>query len=356
MRAEQSRAEQSRAEQSRAEQSRAEQSRAERIEWIDEAKGVGIILVMLGHCYLHERFCVWFYAFHMPLFFVLSGYTFSGKGSFAIYLGKKIKTLLVPYIFFVIVTMCWNGVFAVSHGSEYPMFEIIRLYVIQERYTVLWFIPCLFLANLLMYMLQAFRLKISHFWLIVGCVAALLFGIYRVIIGKDLPWNADLALLAMAFMSFGKWCRDENIIEKMKSKNKSLFICIGLSLLVSKVNYIYFDKVDLYVDSFGNPIFFIVAAIAGVLAVGLISMTINNQILTELGKNSLIYYGLHRIIIDLVFNIYGKLGIQIDDASWIAVGWAIVGVCIAIVVLTPVKCFVLKYMPWCLGKKRIEKI
>lgn len=29
------------------------ESRAERIEWIDEAKGIGIVLVMLGHCCLH---------------------------------------------------------------------------------------------------------------------------------------------------------------------------------------------------------------------------------------------------------------------------------------------------------------
>ena len=44
------------------------ESRAERIEWIDEAKGIGIVLVMLGHCCLHWKFCFWFYAFHMPLF------------------------------------------------------------------------------------------------------------------------------------------------------------------------------------------------------------------------------------------------------------------------------------------------
>ena len=47
-----------------------------RIEWVDEAKGIGIILVMLGHCYLNWNFCFWFYSFHMPLFFILSGYTF----------------------------------------------------------------------------------------------------------------------------------------------------------------------------------------------------------------------------------------------------------------------------------------
>lgn len=102
----------------------------------------------------------------MPLFFILSGYTFSGKGKFADYLKKKIRTLLVPYMFFVIITMCCNGVLAVIHGNEYHVFEILKLYIIQNRYTLLWFITCLFLANLLMYVLQSLRskTKTNHFW------------------------------------------------------------------------------------------------------------------------------------------------------------------------------------------------
>ena len=349
-----SRAEQSRAEQSRAEQSRAEQSRAERIEWIDEAKGIGIVLVMLGHCYLHWKFCFWFYAFHMPLFFTLSGYTFSGKGKFADYLKKKARTLLVPYIFFVIITMCCNGALAVTHGNEYHVFETLKLYIVQNRYTLLWFIPCLFLANLLMYVLQSFQYKrkTNRFWLIVGCIGALVFGIYRVIIGKDLPWNADLAILAMAFMSLGKWCREQKIIEKVRLMRYSLAICIIITFCVSAVNYIYFDRVDLNSDAFGNPILFMTAALTGTLAVVLISMMTDNRILIELGKNSLIYYGLHKIIIDLMFVVYGKMGIQIDNASWSAVGFAIISVFVAIVILTPVKYLVLKYIPWCLGKKK----
>ena len=50
-----------------------------RIAWIDEAKGIGIFFVMLGHCYLNGKFTFWFYSFHMALFFFLSGYTFSLK-------------------------------------------------------------------------------------------------------------------------------------------------------------------------------------------------------------------------------------------------------------------------------------
>ena len=53
-----------RAEQSRAEQSRAEQSREA---WIDVLKGIGILIVILGHT--NPPIYKYIYAFHMPLFF-----------------------------------------------------------------------------------------------------------------------------------------------------------------------------------------------------------------------------------------------------------------------------------------------
>ena len=265
------------------------------------------------------------------------------------------RTLLVPYIFFVIVTICCNGFLSITHGNVYPIFEIIKLYVVQNRYTLLWFIPCLFLANMFMYGLQILHLKINikYFWLISSCINIILFGIYKVVIAKDLIWNADLSILATSFMCLGKWFRDGNFIEKIRVKKKSIVICIILTFVVSGVNYYYFDTVDLYNNAFGNPILFIVAAVSGTLSVILISKAIRKRVLVELGKNSLIYYGLHRIIIDLMFIVYEKIGISIDNTSWKAVGFAIVSVCVAIVVLKLVRCVVMKYVPWCLGKGKI---
>lgn len=49
-----------------------------RIEWIDMAKGYGVILVILGHFGL-EKLGYWIYSFHMPLFFFLAGYVFKEK-------------------------------------------------------------------------------------------------------------------------------------------------------------------------------------------------------------------------------------------------------------------------------------
>ena len=52
--------------------------KSNRILWIDAAKGIGLLCVILGHLgvpYLSTLV----YTFHMPLFFFLSGIVFSGS-------------------------------------------------------------------------------------------------------------------------------------------------------------------------------------------------------------------------------------------------------------------------------------
>lgn len=80
-----------------------------RIEWIDTAKGLGLIFVILGH--LHTPYISsWVYLFHMPLFFFLSGVTFSGgKYTFKQFIVKRLKTLVIPYfriIYLVVLRYC----------------------------------------------------------------------------------------------------------------------------------------------------------------------------------------------------------------------------------------------------------
>ena len=44
-----------------------------RLNYLDYAKGIGILLVVLGHIY-NNSVKLWIYSFHMPLFFIISGY------------------------------------------------------------------------------------------------------------------------------------------------------------------------------------------------------------------------------------------------------------------------------------------
>lgn len=67
--------------------------------WIDVLKGIAIILVVYGHNCTDNSFVQ---AFHMPLFFLLSGFLFSPKPT-PVYFRRSVARLVVPYIVFIIV-------------------------------------------------------------------------------------------------------------------------------------------------------------------------------------------------------------------------------------------------------------
>lgn len=78
-----------------------------RIEWIDVLKGIAIIFVFMGHQVgrtngdVPKAIGVWIYSFHIPLFFFLSGVTFSidKYKNFLHFFWTKCKTILLPMIF-----------------------------------------------------------------------------------------------------------------------------------------------------------------------------------------------------------------------------------------------------------------
>ena len=78
----------------------------QRIDWIDTAKGLCLILVIVGHTLPYGNLMRNFiFSFHMPAFFFLSGMTFRPEkySSCLDYIKKRGRTLVLPY-FFITVT------------------------------------------------------------------------------------------------------------------------------------------------------------------------------------------------------------------------------------------------------------
>ena len=101
--------------------------RNKRIEYLDIARGIGIFLVVLGHCYsLPEWMWHLIYSVHMPLFFVLSGYVFkpaqsggSGKGSgLGAFIAKSAKALLLPYVLTCGIVIVLQMILAAATGGN----------------------------------------------------------------------------------------------------------------------------------------------------------------------------------------------------------------------------------------------
>lgn len=76
----------------------------QRENWIDWAKALGILLVVMGHSsYASSDVTRFIFVIHMPLFFFISGYLFKTTRSWREISTSNIKTLLVPYIGFNII-------------------------------------------------------------------------------------------------------------------------------------------------------------------------------------------------------------------------------------------------------------
>src|SRR5512139_414041 len=67
---------------------------------VDAARGIGVILVVFGHTFQVYSVTSYVYAFHMPLFFLLSGYTFNIQNyrqALGRFLRRNLLRLMVPY-------------------------------------------------------------------------------------------------------------------------------------------------------------------------------------------------------------------------------------------------------------------
>ncbi len=54
-------------------------STSKRIDYVDLFRGVGIILMIMGHIGFGSKFDYFIHAFHMPMFFFISGFFFKKK-------------------------------------------------------------------------------------------------------------------------------------------------------------------------------------------------------------------------------------------------------------------------------------
>ncbi|MET0365882.1 MAG: acyltransferase family protein [Sphingobium sp.] len=126
-----------------------------RVEWVDAAKGLGILLVIAGH--------VWWqpgpahriiYAFHMPLFFILSGYMVKPQPTIGL-IAKQVRSLFVPFVAFSLLLIAADLLIEGARGQR-PIFPgfvagmeaiVLKTESLRGPFTILWFIPCLFFAR-----------------------------------------------------------------------------------------------------------------------------------------------------------------------------------------------------------------
>lgn len=289
---------------------------ANRILWIDTAKGIGLLCVILGH--LHVPFLsTWVYTFHMPLFFFLSGVVFSrGKYGFREFLVRKVKSLVVPYFTLgggIFLVHCIINVVQCAPGTAY--LEMLKSFVVQEHFWTVWFLACLFLVEILYYCIYK---VLSGRKVPLTIVSLLLCGVgllrYRLGWGS-LPWNLDVAFVAQLFFHCGFLLKDTSVLEKMQSIKLPgrIFGIVGTLLVNAATGFLCIrvsgQSLDMSIGMYGNEVLTFISAISGIFAIVLISQMFNHKWITYLGQNTMVVFGWHsRIVIVLCEYLYAYFG------------------------------------------------
>lgn len=120
-----------------------------RIEYLDVAKGIGIMLVVWAHA--KAPYMQYMYLFHMPFFFLVSGYLFNSKSSLKRFVLGKVKSLYLP---FVIWNLAATALKVLHKPEAFDYYKKIALEIILtlnkdgQFFGATWFLGSLFVVSI----------------------------------------------------------------------------------------------------------------------------------------------------------------------------------------------------------------
>lgn len=140
---------------------------------ISIAKGIGIILMVTGHIFVcSDNLFIhnFIYAFHMPLFFIISGYCFSERhiNNYGCYVKRKMTSLYFPYVF-------WLVLFAALHNFllDKNIYDINNLWGSDAYYTMTSFLKQIY--NIIFY-LDGKEILVGQLWFVRTLFYVSIFG------------------------------------------------------------------------------------------------------------------------------------------------------------------------------------
>lgn len=285
-----------------------------RIDWIDVAKGYGILLVIFKHLSIGPNLSIWIGSFHIPLFFFLSGYVFSTKYNFKDFLIRKTKSIIIPYfslgipmVLFQIALNYHRGT-----GSVSSSIELVYKLFVQNRFWTLWYIACLFLLNIIFYGLVK-SLKKSKYIFPVSLTFLAIGLTYYKLGGKGLPWNFDICFTAIIFFAVGYYFKNNYAsIREHINKCRSIVLFAVFTIIhivTSAISYKIAGGFGMFSNLYGYPPMSFISAFAGIGSTIIFSHWFTPKAIKFIGQNSLLFFAWHQtIMIPVVRFIIHKFG------------------------------------------------
>lgn len=292
-------------------------------------KAMGIIFMVLAHAMSPEH-VVWrvIYTFHMPLFFIMSGYCFKMKylDDAKLFVLRKIKGIYVPFVAFSLVFLALHNVFCRLYIYEPTWLYVWKDFAwnvgrIVTRMShnegllgTFWFLKELFWGSLIFY--GALRLAKKYDWKF-GCEWMIAIGLFVLaevmcIFKLQIPYFtiSHKSVMAAFFIAVGYWWKQSEW-----QLNKWILWIGGVAAIVTEL--LLFHQVSFTgVIPINLPIY-VIPAIAGTMMTFELCRwivdsryTIVNSLergLIFIGKHTLAIMALHMLSFKLVSYLFIRL-------------------------------------------------
>ena len=256
-----------------------------RIEVLDFLRGAAMLLVLTHHSDLPNNSGEWILAFHMPLMFLLSGYTMYLRphpDRFTTFAFGRIKRLVIPYFLFEGFNLfVWSASLFLQGGWQDVTEAVTAVLAClnTEGYTGyygrLWFWPCLFVSDIYFYWILKIspkNEKANKVYLLAMILAMLgLSWITCCRLPFRLPFAADTAFMASAFVLagylFGKqfhW-----LIHQKHAKADIAILAISLLAMRWAVSSGK-SSCMMFINRYGHYGYTICAAVSGILVAAIV--------------------------------------------------------------------------------------
>ncbi|MGN0334360.1 MAG: acyltransferase family protein [Lachnospiraceae bacterium] len=286
----------------------------QRILWIDIAKLFGVLIVVLVHSGINLPVIGRYLGSLMiPVFFVLSGYTWRKKEeSFRSFAVSKGKRLLLPYFvcnlilvaFYAVLTghLEKTGIFGIFYSRYMLMKEdsSVNCGLMQSLNSPTWFLTCMFLVLCIYFLLdRRFEKKKRRIAAAVCMLAGILISCASPVL---LPWSLENALIFLGFVEFGRFIKEE--ADVWLAQNQWIY---GNFFMLFAVTGNINGSINVSIGNFGNSVilFLITGCLGSLLCMKAAELTEKyagsaGGILAWFGRHTLPIMCWHLLVIEIL--------------------------------------------------------
>lgn len=277
----------------------------EREQWVDIGKGFAIVLVVLGHMFrgftsanMYNNYTEYFrwidftiYSFHMPLFFMLSGYLYSKSSNitnieqYKNMIVKKLLNLGVPYIVFSVLQTLITIILSSKTNNSLNFYDLMLIPI--KPIAQFWFLYTLIAIFILVPLIELILKNDNIVFLLF-----LAFKFSGLFMHTGIKFFDNFLIWGFYF-----YC-GKILLNNFKSLLKSKFSMI-FSILIYIILNIYVFKMNNSNNLIINNIIDIILAISGCIfsfgIIRIITKGILSKYINFIGRKSFYIYLLHII-------------------------------------------------------------